>query len=301
VTLKKQVTVIGLGSMGWGAAISLLRAGFEVSGVDIRETVLQRFAEAGGTAYATPAEAGAGDIVFVFVVNADQVREVLFGPKGAVAAAAPGTIFVVCVTMAPGATEEISSALHLAGMRMIDAPVSGGAQKALLGEMTIMASGCGTAFAGAQAALDAVARQIFRLGDQPGAGSRYKMINQLLAGVHIAAAAEALTLAAKIGLDLQSVYEVIKVSAGASWMFENRGAHIVDGDYTSRSAVDIFVKDLGIVTREASEVTAVTPLAEQALALFREAHEQGFGHQDDASVAKVLAVRSGIVLPGMEP
>jgi len=300
VTSKKQVTVIGLGSMGWGAAVSLLRAGFEVSGVDIRDTVLQHFAEAGGMAYATPAEAGPGNVVFVFVVNADQVRDVLFGPNGAVEAAAPGTIFVVCVTMAPGAAEEISSALHRAGMLMIDAPVSGGAQKALAGEMTIMASGCDNAFAGAQAALDAVARQIFRLGDQPGAGSRFKMINQLLAGVHIAAAAEALTLAAKIGLDLRSVYEVINVSAGASWMFENRGAHIVDGDYSSRSAVDIFVKDLGIVTREAAEVTAVTPLAERALALFREAQEQGYGQQDDASVARILAMRCGIVLPGME-
>ena len=293
-------TVIGLGSMGWGAALSLLRAGFHVKGVDIRDEVLKRFRAEGGEAFSAPADAGKSDVVFVFVVNSDQAREVLFGPKGAVHNAAPGTVFLLCVTMAPSATVDIAAKLEAAGMAVIDAPVSGGYQKALTGEITVMGSGADAAFAKAAPALDAVAAKVFRLGEELGLGSKVKMINQLLAGVHIAAAAEALTLAAKVGLDLQTVFDVIRVSAGSSWMFENRGPHIVDGDYTPRSAVNIFVKDLGIVTGEAADAGGSTPLTEAALALFSQASEAGFGLEDDAAVAKILASRSEIALPGME-
>ncbi|WP_374828566.1 NAD(P)-dependent oxidoreductase, partial [Brucella daejeonensis] len=140
-------TVIGLGSMGWGAALSLLRAGFHVKGVDIRDEVLKRFTAEGGEAFSSPADAGKSDVVFVFVVNSDQAREVLFGPKGAVQTAVPGTVFLLCVTMAPSVTVEIAAKLEAAGMAVIDAPVSGGYQKALSGEMTVMGSGADAAFA----------------------------------------------------------------------------------------------------------------------------------------------------------
>jgi len=125
------------------------------------------------------------------------------------------------------------------------------------------------------------------------------MINQLLAGVHIAATAEALTLAEKVGLNLETVFDVIKVSAGTSWMFENRGPHIVEGDYTPRSSVNIFVKDMGIVTSEASRCGARAPLSQAALALFDLTAQAGYGSEDDAAVAKILARDSGVILPGM--
>ena len=297
----RRAAVIGLGSMGWGAALSLLRAGFVVAGCDVRADVLQRFEEAGGFACTTPAKASdAADAIFVFVVNSNQAEEVLFGANGAVNAAGGGTVFLLCTTMAPSATISIAERLEAAGMLVVDAPVSGGHLKALSGEMTVMGSGSEAAFAKAQAALDAVSAKVFRLGDRPGPGSQVKMINQLLAGVHIAATAEAMTLAAKTGIDLQTLYDVLRVSAGSSWMFENRGEHIVSGDYTPRSAVNIFVKDLGIVTSEADRSGAVTPLATTALGLFKEASEAGLGLEDDAAVAKVLARKSGAVLPGME-
>ncbi|MDB5553643.1 MAG: 2-hydroxy-3-oxopropionate reductase [Rhizobium sp.] len=297
----RTVAVIGLGSMGWGAALSLLRAGFAVAGCDIRPDVLQRFAEAGGRDCATPAKAAAAaGVVFVFVVNSSQAEEVLFGTDGALQTAAKGTVFLLCTTMAPSATIAIAERLEAAGMLVVDAPVSGGHLKALSGEITIMSSGSDAAFARAQSALDAISAKVFRLGDRPGAGSQVKMINQLLAGVHIAATAEAMALAAKTGIDLKTLYDVICVSAGSSWMFENRGEHIVSGDYTPRSSVDIFVKDLGIVTSEADSAGAVTPLATAALALFKEASEAGLGREDDAAVAKVLAKKSGAVLPGID-
>jgi len=301
VQQTKKAAVIGLGSMGWGAALSLLKAGFIVRGCDIRSDVLARFKEAGGQACATPAFAAeTADVILVYVINSKQVEDVVFGPNGALETAKPSTVFLLCATMAPSATTDIAERLEAAGMLVIDAPVSGGHIRALAGEITVMASGSQEAFDQASAVLDAISAKVFRLGDRPGAGSQVKMINQLLAGVHIAATAEAMTLAAKAGIDLKTLYEVIRVSAGSSWMFENRGEHIVSGDYSPRSAVNIFVKDLGIVTSEAEKAGAPTPLAASALSLFVEASEAGLGQEDDAAVAKILARKSGIILPGME-
>ncbi len=296
---KMRAVVIGLGSMGGGAAASLLRAGFETTGVDPAPAARERFAAAGGRVAATPADAMPADIVFVFVVNAAQTEQALFGPDGAVAAADPGTIFALCATMPPAETERLAARLDAARMRALDAPVSGGAAKAASGEMTIMASAPAETLDAAAPALDAIAAQVLRLGDAPGVGSRFKTINQLLAGVHIAAMAEAMTLAAKMGLDLARVHEVIGAAAGASWMFENRGAHVVAGDYAPRSAVDIFVKDLGIVAGAARSEGAPTPLTDAARALFEETSAAGMGREDDAAVAKTLARRAGARLPGM--
>ena len=293
--------VVGLGSMGWGAAVSLVRAGFATTGVDIREDVLSRFGQVGGSMAPNPAEAvKSADIVFVFVVNEAQTRQVLFGVNGALDTARPGTVFVLCVTMPPSAAERIAEDLTDRGMLVIDAPVSGGSIKAEAGEMTMMAAGSQEAFIKAEPAMHAVSGKVFRLGTVPGAGSRVKMINQLLAGVHIAAAAEAMSLGASIGVELETLYEVIRESAGNSWMFENRGAHIVAGDYTPHSAVDIFVKDLGIVASEAGTHAFPTPMTQAALGLFKEASLAGMGGEDDAAIAKLLARKGKVKLPGME-
>lgn len=294
-----KTAVIGLGSMGWGAAVSLLRAGFTTTGVDVRDEALEAFAQAGGQVTAIPSEAaGQADVIFLFVVNAEQVETVLFGENGAAAAAKPGSTFVLCVTMPPSYTAKVAERLSAAGMSVIDAPVSGGAEKALKGEMTIMASGARETFQRVRPALDAIATKIFELGEEPGIGSRVKMINQLLAGVHIAAMGEALTLGIKSGLDARTLYEVITKCAGNSWMFENRGRHVVEGDYAPKSAVDIFVKDLGIVTSEGEAADFPLPLSQTALSLFKEAQAAGFGREDDSAVAKVYAAKGDVTLPG---
>lgn len=298
MTEPLKTAVIGLGSMGWGAAVSLLRAGFPTIGVDVRPDALAAFEEAGGQTAKQPNEAvGGADVVFLFVVNAEQVEEVLFGSQGAVGAAKPGTTFVLCVTMPPSYTVAVAARLKAASMNVIDAPVSGGAEKALKGEMSIMASGAPEAFAQVRPALDAVATKIFELGPEPGIGSRVKMINQLLAGVHIAAMGEALTLGIKTGLDAKTLYEVIVECAGNSWMFENRGKHVVEGDYRPKSAVDIFVKDLGIVTSEGDAAEFPLPLSKTALSLFEEAKAAGYGREDDSAVAKIYAAKGKVSLP----
>ncbi|GAB5511821.1 MAG: NAD(P)-dependent oxidoreductase [Hyphomicrobiales bacterium] len=300
MALGPQTAIIGLGSMGWGAAVSLLRAGIATIGVDINQEVLVRFEGEGGQTADSPAAAAENaDIVFVFVVNEKQTREVLFGVGGAAAAAKPGTVFALCVTMPPSSSIQIAQELEAKGMLVIDAPVSGGSLKASNGEMTIMASGPQEAFAIAEPALGAISAKVFRLSDQPGMGSQVKMINQLLAGVHIAATAEAMALGAGIGVDLETLYDVIRECAGNSWMFENRGAHIVKGDYTPHSAVDIFVKDLGIVASESAANNFSTPMTATALDLFQEASAAGMGREDDAALAKLLARRGRVKLPGM--
>jgi putative dehydrogenase len=291
--------VIGLGSMGSGMAVSLLRAGFGVTGYDPAPDALDRLVAQGGRAAANPAAAVAGaDVVVCVVVNAAQTESVLFGDGGVADAMPPGGVFISCATMDPDVVRKLSARLEETGRHYLDAPISGGAQRAAEGALTILASGPDAAFAKAQPALDAMAAKIYTLGDAPGTGAAFKMINQLLAGAHIAVACEAITFAARQGLDIRKVYEVITASAGNSWMFENRVPHVLDGDYAARSAVDIFVKDLGIVQDMARGAKFPVPMAAAALQLFLMAAGSGMGRDDDASVARVYANLTGTVLPG---
>lgn len=292
------VAVIGLGSMGSGMAAALLRAGFEVAGFDVAPENAARLAALGGRVATSPAEAAAGAaIVVCVVVNAAQTEAILFGAEGCAAAMRPGAVLVSCATMAPEAARGLAYRLEADGRHYLDAPISGGAARAEAGELAIMASGSAAAFAAARPALDAMAAKVHELGDAPGIGAGFKMVNQLLAGVHIAAACEAVAFGASLGLDLPKLYEVITGSAGNSWMFENRVPHILDGDYAPRSAVDIFTKDLGIVLDMARAAPLSVPMAGSALQLFLMTAAAGMGRDDDASVARLFGMISGVVLP----
>jgi L-threonate 2-dehydrogenase len=207
-------------------------------------------------------------------------------------------VFVSSATMDPDVARRLAKQLEATGRHYLDAPISGGAQRAAQGELTILASGSAAAFAKAKPALDAMAAKLYELGDAAGEGAAFKMINQLLAGVHIAAASEAITFAAKQGLDIRKVYEVITASAGNSWMFENRVPHVLDGDYTPRSAVEIFVKDLGIIQDMARTARFPVPVAAAALQMFLMTAASGMGRDDDASVARMYARVTGTQLPG---
>jgi putative dehydrogenase len=296
---KPQIAVIGLGSMGFGMATSLKRAGFEVTGCDVAADAVARFVADGGKGARTPAEAAhQAEIVICVVLNAAQTETVLFGKAGVVETLATDAVFVSSATMDPDVARRLATQLEATGRHYLDAPISGGAQRAAQGELTILASGSPAAFAKARPALDAMAAKLYELGDTPGQGAAFKMINQLLAGVHIAAASEAITFAAKQGLDLQKVYEVITASAGNSWMFENRMPHVIAGDYKPRSAVEIFVKDLGIVQDMARNARFPAPLASAALQMFLMASASGMGRDDDASVARPYARIGGAQLPG---
>ncbi|TIX05288.1 MAG: NAD(P)-dependent oxidoreductase [Mesorhizobium sp.] len=294
-----RAAVIGLGSMGFGMATSLRRAGFEVTGFDVNEQVVARFLATGGRGAQTPAQAAqAADVVVSVVVNAAQTEAILFGADGVAETLSEGAVFVSSATMDPDVARNLAARLETTGRLYLDAPISGGSVRAAEGALTILASGSAAAFARARPALDAMATKLYELGDQPGVGAAFKMINQLLAGVHIAAASEAIALAARQGLDIRKVYEVITASAGNSWMFENRIPHVLDGDYAPRSAVDIFVKDLGIIQDMALSAKFPVPVAAAALQMFLMTSAAGMGRDDDASVARLYARITGTDLPG---
>jgi len=293
-----RVAVIGLGSMGFGMATALLRAGLDVTGCDVVSATVERFVAGGGHGAPTPAEAvKAADIVVTVVVNAAQTEAVLFGADGAVAAMPEGAVVVSSATMDPEIARSLARRVGDTGRLYLDAPISGGAQRAAEGALTVLASGSRAAFSKAKPALDAVAATLYDLGDEPGQGAAFKMINQLLAGVHIAAASEAMAFAARQNLDLRRVYEVITASAGNSWMFENRMPHVLDADYAPRSAVEIFVKDLGIVQDMARGARFPVPMAAAALQMFLATAASGMGRDDDASVARLYAMMGGAKLP----
>jgi L-threonate 2-dehydrogenase len=296
--MTKNVGLIGLGAMGSGMAKSLRRAGHTVQVYDVRGEVAQAFAKDGGVACASLAQLGAAcDVVVSVVVNAAQTESVLFGAageSGCAAAMKPGSVFVMCSTVDPNWSIALEKRLAALGILYIDAPTSGGAAKAASGEMTMMSAGSPAAYAKAESLLNAMAAKVYRLGDSAGAGSKVKIINQLLAGVHIAAAAEAMALGLREGVDPAALYDVITHSAGNSWMFENRMAHVLAADYTPLSAVDIFVKDLGLVLDMARASKFPLPLSSTAHQMFMQASSAGYAREDDSAVIKIFP---GIELP----
>ena len=289
------VGLIGLGAMGSGMAQSLRRAGHTVHVFDVRREAAEAFTKDGGVACASVAELGAAcDVVISVVVNAAQTEAVLFGDQGCASHMKPGSVFVMCSTVDPNWSVALEARLEGMGLRYIDAPISGGAAKAASGQMTMMTAGKPEAYAVAEPFLNAMAGKVYKLGDSAGAGSKVKIINQLLAGVHIAAAAEAMALGLREGVNAEALYEVITNSAGNSWMFENRMAHVLAGDYTPLSAVDIFVKDLGIVLDVARASKFPLPLSSTAHQMFMQASTAGFAKEDDSAVIKIFP---GIELP----
>jgi len=299
MSAQLSVGVIGLGAMGMGMAQSLRRAGHVVHVFDVRAEVAQKFAAEGGVACTSlEAIAAASDVLVSVVVNAAQTEAVLFGDgtpqSGCANHLKAGSVFVMCSTVEPAFSVGLEKKLNDLGLLYIDAPISGGAAKAASGQMTMMTAGAPAAYAKAETFLNAMAAKVYKLGDSAGAGSKVKIINQLLAGVHIAAAAEAMALGLREGVDPEALYEVITHSAGNSWMFENRMAHVLAADYTPLSAVDIFVKDLGLVLDMARASKFPLPLSSTAHQMFMQASTAGFAKEDDSAVIKIFP---GIELP----
>ena len=291
-----KIAAIGLGSMGQGAAANMLSKGLDVTGCDPSERARTAFA---GPSVARGCDLPMGiEAVLVLTVNAAQARAALFGPEGCAGRLAPGAVLIVAATMAPADARALAEEAASRHLLYLDAPVSGGATGAANGALTVMASGSAQAFTAARPVLDRVASKVWELGEAPGLGATMKVVHQLLAGVHIATAAEAMALGIKAGLDPAQIYGVVTGAAGNSWMFGNRMAHVLAGDETPHSAVNIFIKDLGLVDALAREAHFPVPLAAQALQLFISAAAQGHGGVDDAFVIRAYQALTGIALPG---
>lgn len=291
---KLSVGVIGLGSMGFGMATNSLKAGFSVKGFDISEKTCRAFETAGGTAAANLADVASDvDVLLVMVVNADQANAVLFGEGGAAEAARPGTVVMMCCTIAPKDMRQIAGDLSSYDLKVLDSPVSGGKVGADGGSLTIMAAGSREAFETARPVLDAIACELYEVGDTPGLGATYKIVHQLAAGVHLAVAAEVMAFGAHAGCDSDILFDILSHSAGQSWMMKDRVPHMLVGNYAPQSTVDIFVKDLGLVIDTGYATKTPLPLASAALQLFMAASSMGHGRVDDSAVVKVYEAMTG--------
>ncbi|MCE7987144.1 MAG: NAD(P)-dependent oxidoreductase [Caldilinea sp. CFX5] len=298
-TENLQVGFIGLGAMGLGMAKSLLRAGLAVKGYDINPNAVTQFVTAGGQGVTTVAEAASGaDVLVIVVLNADQVTDVLFGKGAAAATLTPDSVVMVCSTVSPTFAKQTAAKLAERDLLMLDTPISGGTARAAEGKLSIMVSGAEEVIAKAQPVLAAMAANIYRMGTEPGLGSTMKLVNQILAGSQIALAAEAMAFGVRAGLDPHQIYEVICNSAGNSFMFQNRVPHMLNDDYTPHSAVDIWVKDLGIVLETGKELRFPLFFAALAHQLFMSASASGHGRLDDAAVVKVFEQLTGISVSG---
>jgi len=290
VDRRPIVGVVGLGAMGRGIVQNLLQKGYSVVGHDINPQALAWLKDQGASV-----ACDAGDLacrtrmVVSFVVDNRQTDEVLFGAFGLAQALRPGALLIACSTMSPRYLQGLEERLSWSGVELLDAPVTGGMVGARQGTLTVMVGGPATRLERARPVLSTFAGRIVHLGDLPGAGARMKVINQLLCGVHIVAAAEALALAQSQGLRLETTLDVLYSGAASSWMLGDRGPRMVQGAFSEvTSAVDIFVKDLALVVEAAQAVNAETPLAQAALHTFRLASAHGWGALDDSAVLRVL-------------
>lgn len=275
----------GLGSMGLGMAQSLVREGHSVCGHDPRGVTLE-----GGTDL-SQAEL---DVAVIAVLNAAQTESVL---DSILPDLRSGAVVVACATVSPAFARDMAARCEERQIRYLDAPISGGAKRAAEGDLSIMASGSTAAFDAAAPALEAMARTVFHMGETVGAGSAMKAVHQVLAGTHIATMAEAMVFGITQGIAPDRFLEVLPQCGGTSWMLENRGPHIRDGDYTPHSAVEIWIKDLGIIEDIAGEAAIELPMVRAALDGYRKAVEMGLGREDDAAIAKVYAAQAGVDLP----
>jgi putative dehydrogenase len=285
-----NIAFIGLGAMGTPMARTLLATGFALSGYDADPARSAALVPDGATAAGSAAEAAArADVLLVMVQNYAQACEALLGPAGAFAALPSGATVLVMSTIAPAQARELAGHAAARGLGFVDAPVSGGPTRAATGDLSIAISGDPVAVARCQPVLDALGTQQYPVGDQVGQALTLKIVHQLLAGVHIAAAAEAIELGKRAGIAPEVVQNFVMHGAGASWMFGDRGPRMVSGDYTPpKSALAIFVKDLGIVHDLGASVGLDLNVNDAALALFRRAADAGMANLDDSSVIEIV-------------
>jgi 3-hydroxyisobutyrate dehydrogenase len=292
---RTKIAVIGLGAMGLPMATHLATT-FSVTGFDPFEPRRKLAAEHGIVAEATPEGASKNaDIALLAVRDQGQAESALFGEDGVLESLRPGSPVILTSTIGPEAARALADRLQDAGYSLVDAPISGGPVRAGNGDLLIVVGATKDALAAAQPVLDHLASTLTIVGPRPGDGQALKSINQLLAGVHIAAAAEAIALARGLGLDPAVVINALSKGAAGSFMFADRGPRMLQaytGGAEVKSRVDIFVKDMGIVTSVGRTCHVPLPLAAAAEQLYLIAEAGGLGAQDDSSVVTILSPAS---------
>jgi 3-hydroxyisobutyrate dehydrogenase len=289
----ERLGFVGLGAMGSPMAKRLAGAGFELKVFDVLDERTHPLIELGAVRAASLGEAAEStEALVLMVANAEQAKGALFGEGGAAEALPEGAALVVMSTIGPEAVRELADGLAGRGLRTLDAPVSGGVARAERGDLLIMAGGPEDLFEELRPALEAMGSSVVHCGPRAGDGQAVKLVNQLLCGVHIAAAAEALAYAEALGLDPRFVFETIRHGAANSFMLEDRGERMLEKEFVPpKSALDIFVKDMSLVRQAAEEQGFETPLSSAALELYLAGKEAGLGTEDDSGVIRVLRRR----------
>jgi 3-hydroxyisobutyrate dehydrogenase len=289
----KRIGFVGLGSMGLAMARVLVERGYEVCGFDTRPSAIESFVQGGGAGAHSAADAAReADVFILMVVNAAQAEAVLF-EAGALDMLPQGATIVLMATCPPGDVAALAERVIKANRRFIDAPVSGGVAGAAAGTLTIMAAAPDETFEPARPVLEAMGSKLFHVGQNPGQGATVKALNQLLCGVHLAAAGEAMSFAKKAGIDTALALEILGGSAASSWMLRDRGPRMRQAEPEVTSAVDIFVKDLGIVLAAGREARAALPLSAVAHQMFLSVSGRGMGALDDSQVIRAFDALNG--------
>ncbi len=285
----KRVAFLGMGIMGSRMAANVAGAGFDVAVWNRTASKAEAVAKATGARLAaTPAEAAEGaDATITMVVDSPEVEAVLFGPDGAAAAMAEGSIVIDMSTVAAAASRSIAERLRERGIAFLDAPVSGSSPKAEDGTLTIMVGGAGEDFEYSLPLLGAMGELIVHVGPQ-GHGSLVKLLNNTLAAVNAAALAEAITVARKAGLDLAALVRVVSASSGNSTMLQIKARPMIEHDFEPLFRLDHMLKDVRLCLDESSRLGTPTPVAKSASELYEKASERGLGDDDFAAVIEIL-------------
>jgi 3-hydroxyisobutyrate dehydrogenase len=280
---------IGIGSMGMAMAVNLHRKAQPVCVYDIRDEALARARDYGMATCASAADVAAqSDLVIVVVVNAKQIDAVLFGDDARTARAAAGKTVMICSTIAPEDTETIAAKLASFGVAMLDTPISGGPARAEAGTMSIMLAGDEATIAQHQSVLDALSDKIFRLGSRIGDGARYKLVNNLAAGINLVGAAEVIALGIRLGLDKNKLLALMSASSGQSMMLEDRMTRALQDDYAPRAHAHILTKDVALGCAMAQPTGQTMAMSTQALEVLKATLACGYEDLDDGVVLKIL-------------
>jgi 3-hydroxyisobutyrate dehydrogenase len=285
----RRVGIVGVGNMGGAMAERLLGLGWDVAVRDIDPAREAALAARGARVFATAAAlAGAQGAVIVAVVDAAQCESVLFGEGGAADAMAAGGCVLLCPTIGPASTESIAARLRERGIDCIDAPMSGGPARARDGSMSLMVAGADAAVATQRPLLEALSSNLFRIGERPGDGARTKLVNNLLAAINLAGAAEALALAERVGLDPARTLDVIERSSGQSWIGSDRMRRAIAGDLAPHAHTTLLAKDTMLALGMAEAEGFEAGLGRVAASRFAAACAAGFADLDDASLLEAL-------------
>ena len=287
--MQKIAGIVGVGNMGGGMAARLLDCGWQVRACDLVREKVDALVRLGAIAAASPAEAARGaGVLIVCVVDAAQSEAVLFGPGGAAEALAPRSAVLLCPTIAPQDVERLAGLLARRGLAAIDAPMSGGPARAREGSMSLMVACPDEVFAAQRPLLQDLGAKLFKVGTRPGDGARTKLVNNLLAGINLAGAAEAIALAERLGLDPGRTLDVIEQSSGQSWIGSDRMRRAIAGDFAPRAHVTLLQKDTGLAlaaARAAGFEGILGPMAHEA---FNRAAAAGDAGLDDAALLRLF-------------